>query len=132
MSLDLTAVGQEWDSGTSTWTSKDALLYALGVGAGAADPLAELEFTTENSQDVRQRVLPTFAVMAGGFAGTRNNGPSLGDFPLSAILHAEQSVTLHGELPAEGTIRLTSTVTGMYDKGRDALVVTGSRARDAA
>ena len=132
MPLNVDAVGREWDAGTSTWTSKDALLYALGVGAGAPDPLAELEFTTENSHDVAQRVLPTFAVVAGGWTGTGQAGPSLGDFPIQAILHAEQSITLHGELPAEGSVRLTSTVAGMYDKGRDALIVTESRAADAA
>ncbi len=131
MPLDLDAVGQEWDAGRSTWTSKDALLYALGVGAGAPDPLDELQFTTENTHEVPQRVLPTFAVVAGGWTGTGGAGPSLGDFPLQAILHAEQSVTLHGELPAEGSVRLTSSVTGMYDKGRDALIVTEGRARDA-
>ena len=31
-----------------SWTSKDALLYAVGVGAG----IDELAFTTENSHDV--------------------------------------------------------------------------------
>ena len=132
MPLNLDAVGQEWDAGTSTWTSKDALLYALGVGAGAGDPLAELEFTTENSEGVTQRVLPTFAVVAESLGGAGGAGPSLGDFPLHAVLHAEQSVTLHGELPVEGSVSLTSTVDGMYDKGRDAMIATRTRAQDAA
>ena len=36
-----------------SWNSKDALLYAVGVGAGSVDPNGfELEFTTENSKDV--------------------------------------------------------------------------------
>ena len=49
-----------------SWNSKDALLYAVGVGAGSIDPTGfELEFTTENSKDVQQRVLPTFAVIIG-------------------------------------------------------------------
>ncbi|SEP27195.1 MaoC/PaaZ C-terminal domain-containing protein [Trujillonella endophytica] len=133
MPLNLDAVGQEWDAGVGSWTSKDALVYALGVGAGALDPLDELEFTTENSHDVPQRVLPTFAVVAGGLNGQGSGAaPSLGDFPLQAILHAEQSVTLHGTLPVEGSVRLTSSISGMYDKGRDALIVMETRARDAA
>ncbi len=52
-----------------TWNSKDALLYALGVGAGAADPLAELEFTTENTTGTPQRALPTIAVVLGPLGG---------------------------------------------------------------
>ena len=35
----------------TSWTSKDTLLYAVGVGAGSIDPGFELEYTTENSTD---------------------------------------------------------------------------------
>ena len=61
----------EWsDWHERSWTSKDSLLYALGVGAGASDPTGfELEFTTENSRDVTQRALPTMAVILGGGGG---------------------------------------------------------------
>ena len=58
-----------------SWEHKDALLYALGVGAGALDPTGfELEFTTENSDGVTQRVLPTFTTIVGqgGGAGSRS------------------------------------------------------------
>ena len=41
-----------------SWTSKDALLYAVGVGAGSIDPNGvELEFTTENSDGITQKAL---------------------------------------------------------------------------
>ena len=43
MPLNPDAVGAVGEPRTSYWTSKDCLLYALGVGAGAVDPLAELE-----------------------------------------------------------------------------------------
>lgn len=129
MTLALELVGKEWEAGESSWTSTRALLYALGVGAGAEDPLRELDFTTENSHDVIQRVLPTFAVVAGADA---EPGPRLGDFDGTRILHAEQSTTLHRELPTEATIRTTSRVAGMYDKGKDALIVLESSSFDAA
>ena len=51
-----------------SWTSKDAILYALGVGAGAVDPFDELAFTTENTNGVTQQVLPTMAVVVPGSA----------------------------------------------------------------
>ena len=126
MSLNLDLAGQEWDAGARTWTSTDAIVYALGVGAGAEDPLAELPFTTENSHDVAQQVLPTFAVtLTGGLPLSE-----LGDFALSQVLHAEQSVTLHGPLPVAGTVRTTSRVIGFYDKGSGALITTESSSVD--
>lgn len=128
MTLNLAASGTEWQSGQRSWTSAEASLYALGVGAGAQDPLRELEFTTENSHGVPQRVLPTFAVVVGGQGG----GPDLGDFDLARLLHAEQSVTLHGALPPSATVRSRGRLAGFYDKGADALIVLESETTDAA
>jgi hypothetical protein len=47
------------------WTADDAILYALTVGAGAEDPTAELEYTTEGTIGVAQSVLPAFASVIG-------------------------------------------------------------------
>ena len=64
MPMNLDAVGAVSQPGRNSWTSKDALLYALGVGAGQTDPTGfELEFTTENTSGVDQRVLPTMPVV---------------------------------------------------------------------
>ena len=63
MPIDPNAVGKTSEPVEVSWTSKDALLYALGVGAGQGDPTGfELEFTTENSQNIAQAVLPTMPV----------------------------------------------------------------------
>jgi acyl dehydratase len=128
MSLNFDLIGVDSEPAERTWTTSDVLLYALGVGAGAQDALAELEFTTENSIDVTTKVLPTFGNMISGGGG----GRKLGDFDPAAFVHAEQSFTLHRPLPTEGTSRSVSKVTGMYDKGKAALVVTESTAVDAA
>jgi acyl dehydratase len=48
------------------------------------------------------------------------------------LVHAEQAIELHRPLPVAGTVRTTSTVTGIYDKGSGALVVTENVAVDAA
>ena len=50
MSLDHSLVGVPSDPQERSWTSADALLYAVGVGAGLGDPLQELDFTTENTE----------------------------------------------------------------------------------
>ena len=39
-------VGKELLHGKYSWDSDRALLYAVGVGAGSADPNDELQFTT--------------------------------------------------------------------------------------
>ena len=128
MSLNFDLIGVQSEPAERTWTTADVLLYALGVGAGAADPYDELAFTTENSIGVTTKVMPTFGNMITGGGG----GRKLGDFDGAAFVHAEQAFTLHRPLPTDGTSRSVSTVTGMYDKGKAALVVTESTAVDAA
>ncbi len=127
MPLNMDAVGRSFGPGETSWSSKDALLYALGVGAGQDDPLRELEFTTENSHDVAQRVLPTFGVIVVQQGGPRQ---ALGDFDRAMLVHAEQSLMLHRPLPVEGRASITSKLAGIYDKGSGALVLTESTATD--
>jgi acyl dehydratase len=127
MALNHSLVGVPGEPAERSWDSKDALLYAVGVGAGLGDPLQELEFTTENSEGIEQKVLPTYAVL---IAQGRTSG-SLGDFDRAMLVHAEQAIELHRPLPVAGTVRTTSTVTGIYDKGSGALVVTENVAVDA-
>ena len=74
MPINPDAVGARSEPVERSWTSKDALLYAVGVGAGVTDPTGfELEFTTENSNGVDQKVLPTFAVIIGMGGGAMRN-----------------------------------------------------------
>ncbi len=120
MPLDLDVVGTTSEPVERSWTSTDCLIYALGVGAGALDPVGfELEFTTENSADISQKVLPTFATVVGAGRGTRT---ALGSFDPAMLVHAEQSVELHRALPTEATISTTSTVAAIFDKGSGALI----------
>jgi len=128
MTLDHSLVGVPGEPQERSWTSTDALLYAVGVGAGLGDPLSELEFTTENCAGLRQQVLPTFGVLI----AQGRQGRSLGDFDRAMLVHAEQAFELHRPLPTEGTVRTVSTVTGIYDKGSGALVESENVAVDAA
>ena len=82
MALDHSLVGIPSEPQERSWDSKDALLYAVGVGAGLGDPLRELEFTTENCEGIQQKVLPTFGVLVAqarrGPLGQRQPGPRQG------------------------------------------------------
>ena len=128
MPLNHSLVGVPGEPTERSWTSKDALLYAIGVGAGLGSPAEELQFTTENSAGVQQQVLPTYGVL---LAQARASG-DLGDFDRAMLVHAEQSIELHQPLPVEGTLRTSSMVTGIYDKGSAAVVETENRAVDGA
>jgi acyl dehydratase len=120
------AVGAVGEERFVTWTSQDSLLYALGVGAGATDPTGhELEFTTENSSGVEQRALPTQVVALPG-----GPWPDFGDFDMVNLLHGEQYMELHRPLPAAGSVTARTEVAAIHDKGKAALVVLESHARD--
>ena len=128
MPLDQSLVGVPSEPQERSWTSTDALLYAVGVGAGLGDPLQELEFTTENSEGVTQQVLPTYAVLI----AQARVGSKLGDFDPALLVHAEQGFELHRPLPVQGTVRTVAMVTGIYDKGSGGLVASENVAVDAA
>jgi acyl dehydratase len=132
MPLNPDAVGTETEPAEARWTSKDSLLYALGVGAGASDPTGfELEFTTENSDGITQRALPTMPVVisaAGG--GGRNPMDAIGTFDYAMLVHGEQSITLHQPVPVEGTATIKGRIAAMYDKGKAGVVVLESEAVD--
>ncbi|MFM7684772.1 MAG: MaoC/PaaZ C-terminal domain-containing protein [Actinomycetota bacterium] len=121
MALNPEAVGSVGDLRTMRWTSKDALLYAVGIGAGQAD----LQFSTENTRDVQQVVYPTFAVVAG--AGTQSAGASamgqIGSFNSAMLVHGSQAITLHRPIPVVAEATVQDKVVAMYDKGKAAVVV---------
>ena len=127
MPINPDAAGSIGEPSEFSWTSKDSLLYALGVGAGSSDPTGfELEFTTENSNGITQTALPTQVVVMGG-----GRTPGFGDFNPMFLLHAEQRITLHQPLPAEGTAVATGKVVEIYDKGKAALVYLETDVADA-
>jgi acyl dehydratase len=129
MALNLDAIGTVSEPVERAWTSKDALLYALAVGA-STDPLDELEFTTENSRDLTQKVLPTFAVLLGGAGGGAMR--TIGSFNPAMLVHAEQSIELAGPLAAAGSVTVTGRLVVIADKRSGALVSSESTAVDAS
>jgi acyl dehydratase len=122
MTLDPSAVGASGGPVERSWSSKDCLLYALGVGAG----LEELEFATEK----QQKVLPTMAVVL----GARGAVPleKIGAFNPAMLVHGEQAIELARPLPPDGTLKTTGKIVGLYDKGKGALVVSEAESVDAA
>lgn len=123
MPINPDAVGTTSEPAEVSWTSKDALLYAVGIGGGTD----ELPYTTENTKDTPQQVFPTFPVVV-GFGRGPGVMSKIGSFNPALLVHGQQSVTLHRPLPVEGRAMVTSRITGIYDKGKAAVVVTAADA----
>jgi acyl dehydratase len=110
MPIDPNAIGVTTSPQLFSWTDRDTLLYALGVGAGVDD----LAFTTENSHGVDQQVLPTYAIIAcSPFAAAAK----IGSFNFSRLLHGSQSIRVFEPLPPAGRLSVVSEVTDIQDKG---------------
>lgn len=110
-----------------TYTAKDTILYALGVGLGA-DPMDErqLRFVYEDGL----RALPTLtAVLA--YPGFWIRNPASG-VDWKQVLHGEQGLVIHRPLPATGTVVGRTAVEAVIDKGpgKGALVYTRRDVRD--
>jgi acyl dehydratase len=103
-----------------TYTARDAMLYALGIGMGA-DPMdaAELEFVYEK----QLQIVPTMVSVLGA------PGPWLRDPKTGAdylkLVHGEQSVKLFKPLPPAAAIVAKNRVVSLTDKGvgKGAIVV---------
>ena len=121
--IDASAVGAEAPAQERSWGSSDCLLYAVAAGAGTD----ELQFTTENSIGVRQRVLPTFAATV---ETAERVVRSAIDLDWTRIVHGEQELEFTGELPVEATVRTTPRIAGVYDKGSGALIVVEATSID--
>ena len=89
------AVGTVGPENEISWTSKDSLLYALGVGAGQTNPTGfELEFTTENTIGNRPAGVPHT-----GRRPRRRGRGRLRRFQPRRLLHGEQHITFTRRSP---------------------------------
>lgn len=104
-----------WRSGDvrHSYTAKDTILYALGLGVGAnpLDP-AQLKFTYEKELVT----LPTMAAVLASPGFWMKERAELG-IDYVKLVHGEQSVVLHEPLPAAGTLVGRSRVLRIVDKG---------------
>jgi acyl dehydratase len=125
MAIDHTVVGFTAEPVRKKWTKKDAMIYALGVGAGTES----LQFTTDNTKGAAQKCLPTFAVIVGSggqpFA-------KLGEYDLAKLVHGGQEIELLADIPPEGEVETVSRISAIWDKGTSAIVEMTSESTDAS
>lgn len=103
--------GVELGSRTVGYSERDAILYALAVGAAAED----LGLVFEE----RLRVLPTFGLTLAQWApdalGAR------GAFDTRTAVHGSQRLEMLAPLPRTGSLSMTASVAEVWDKGSAAI-----------
>lgn len=95
-----------------SYTERDAILYALCLGAAPDDlPLVY-------ERDLH--VLPTFALGLGLWAVEAAG--ELGAYDRLRSLHAAQTLTVYEPLPRSGTLDMHARITDVWDKGSAAMI----------
>jgi acyl dehydratase len=112
-------LGAELSERRDRWTPDDVILYHLGIGAGSP-PTDENEL--EYCYERHLKVLPSFGVLAASQSLLEMFRMPGMDVELGKILHGEQDLVVHDELPARGDVRITARVADVFDKGKAALV----------
>lgn len=125
MTLDYQRL-KSWPFGVieHTYTEKDTMLYALGIGLGM-DPLDERQLRFVYEQQLQ--VMPTQAVVL-GFPGFWAKHPD-STIDWVRLVLGSHSLRIHRTLPPRGTVIAHNAVTRVVDKGagKGALVVAERR-----
>lgn len=104
-----------WHSGPvrHTFTTRDTILYALGLGLGS-EPMEAPQLRYVYEKDLV--VLPTMAAVLASPGPWMRERTELGiDF--LRLVHGEQGLTIHQPLPVAGNVIGESRVTRLVDKG---------------
>ena len=104
--------GYELGKQSVHYEERDAILYALSVGARSSETSLIYE------RDLR--VLPAFACTLGLWAVEFAGG--LGVYDRNYSLHASQSLEVFQPLPKSGDFETAGKITGVWDKGKSALL----------
>lgn len=123
MAIDLSLIGKPSSPHSFSYTWKDTVLYALGVGAKKD----ELDWLYEGRGP---KVLPSFVVVPmfePMFEVFRKTGA---DFAM--VVHGTQRVRIHADLPPEGTLTTVACIRGIYDLRKLAVVVVDTNIVDAS
>lgn len=95
-----------------TYTQRDTMLYALGVGAASrAEDTHELKFVYE----AQLQALPMMAVTL-GYPGLWMSDPATG-IDWKRMLHGEQGLEIFRPLPTHGSVIGRTSVSEIWDRG---------------
>jgi acyl dehydratase len=123
MPLDLSLIDKPTPVLSHPYTWKDAVLYALGIGA----KIDELDYLSERCGP---KVYPSFAVVPvfqPMFELVAKAGADL-----AMVVHGGQRVRVHAPIPPSGTFLSTAKIRGIYDLRRLATIVVDTETKDDA
>jgi acyl dehydratase len=112
-----------------SYTDKDAMLYALGLGFGQ-DPMNEDELAFVYERNLK--ALPSFALML-GYAPFWLRNPQIG-VTWNKVVHGEQAFVLHRPVAPHGAVIGRNRIVEVIDKGegRGALIYSERQVIDKA
>jgi len=113
--LDLSIVGKKFEPTVCEYTWKDAVLYALGIGAQSD----ELPFIYEYAPG-GLKVFPGYGIILAGKSYMDILAAMKVDF--SRFIHGEQLLRLHRPILPEGRTLTVGEVASIYDKGKAAVI----------
>lgn len=122
MALDLATIGQESAPQQFSYTWKDVVLYALGIGAKKD----ELAYLYEGNGP---KVIPSFAVVPMFQPMFELVAKTGGD--LAMVVHGAQRVKIHGEIPPAATLSTSGRIRNIYDMRKFAIVWIDLQTKDA-
>ncbi|MBW1641402.1 MAG: MaoC family dehydratase N-terminal domain-containing protein [Deltaproteobacteria bacterium] len=113
MAINPEVVGKKIEGEPFAYDEDTVILYALGIGAG----LDEINFIYEKDL----KVFPTFAVIP--FMPSLIPLATEANLNMFTVLHGEQKIILHKEIPTKGSLISTAVCSSVYDKGDKGAIV---------
>ncbi|XP_071487807.1 peroxisomal multifunctional enzyme type 2-like [Diadema antillarum] len=122
------AIGVKMPAVDFSYTSRDVILYALGVGVSTRQP-DHLKFLFELNEEFC--VLPTYGVIPAFPAmGGLTSVPGLESIDVTKILHGEQYLEILKPLATAGTLKNQAEVVDILDKKSGALIIINVNSYD--
>lgn len=108
--------GTDLGTHSAHYEERDAILYAVAVGASPTD----LSLVYERDL----KVLSTFALTLGLW--TVEAAGRLGVYDPTTSLHVSQTLDVHEALPRNGKIEMSGRITSVWDRGNAAIIDVGT------
>ena len=121
MPFDTSIVGKPTEAAVFTYTWKDTVLYALGIGAKRD----ELDYVYEGKGP---KVYPSFAVVPKFQPMVQALSRCGGN--LAMVVHGGERVLIKKPFAPAGTLRTSATVRGIYDMRKFANILIDAQTKD--
>ncbi|KAI9201498.1 hypothetical protein LWI28_024329 [Acer negundo] len=117
-------ISHKYPETTTTYTERDAVIYALGVGVCGRNAVEndELKYIYNEKGQQFVKVLPTFSALF-SLESMQDGVLTLPGFEYDPhlLLHGQQYIEIYKPLPSNASLRHQLRVAGFHDKGKAAI-----------